>query len=532
MLTEFPRTGMQVQYPIFKPMPFRPVGGMVRFEPGDSIPPEASPDMMNCAVYEGNLRRRPGYVQFPAGAPSIGGPVLGLYSTQDNTGATHLIATWAEGVVKWAGGEWTPLTGPALTGSEQEPFVFAQSQEAIVFSQGRDPVMIHDLVPSNLTYGALNASFCPPARFLERWASRLFIGHTIEGGKTLPFRIRRPIANDHTNWTGTGSGFTEVDSEPHQLRGLKKLGSQLVLYTENGIWVATQQVISAAPYTIDQKVPGVGVLCERTLVEIPGLGHGFVGNGDVFLYPGGSAVQGLAMPIRDRIFQTISPSFLRQSFGTVIEDLKEAVFFIPTAGELTADTPWAFNYNRNIWYPWKVSGVLCSALHRLDDTVTIDQLQGTIDEQVWIFDARALQAAFPAHITGHTDGKIYKWGPYSSDNGAAIPCRWTSKDFTSSDVDPSKPVSNITLRQLDITYEDTGTSPVLRFYFSEDGGSTWDGPFPVTLQSKGGVGIQDTTLSHQTTASSIRFKFEHESIQTTFSIRNFTPVFEMREQLF
>jgi len=181
---------------------------MMVFEPGTKLPNEASPDMVNCQVFEGTLRKRFGYTQFPAGAASIGGVVMGLYSTQDDESNTHLIATYPAGAAKLVAGVWAAMTGPALTGSSLAFFQFETSQNAIVFSQGVDQVMKHDISTANTVYAILNAN-CPAARYLTRFADRLFIAHTVEGGATKPFRIRRSVAADHTDWVGIGSGFVQ-----------------------------------------------------------------------------------------------------------------------------------------------------------------------------------------------------------------------------------------------------------------------------------------------------------------------------------
>ena len=115
---------------------------------------------------------------------------------------------------------WNALTGTALTGGDTQWFSFETSQNSIVFCQGVDKIQRHDISTVSTAYAVLNAN-APITRYLTRFANRLIAAYTIEGGVSKPFRIRRPVADDHTNWTGSGSGFTDQTEYPFQLRGIR-----------------------------------------------------------------------------------------------------------------------------------------------------------------------------------------------------------------------------------------------------------------------------------------------------------------------
>ena len=216
-MIETKRRSRQVQYPQFKAVPIRPTGGMFKFDQEGEIPPNASPDMGNCYVFEGRLCKRPGYSMFPVGMTAFNSMVMGIYATQDDEYNTHLIACSQDDVYKhdFTLNTWSALTGGPLTGGDTQWFSFETSQNSIVFCQGADKIQRHDISALSTTYAVLNAN-APIARYLTRFADRLMAGYTVEGGISKPFRIRRPVASDHTNWVGAGSGFTEQTEYPYQ----------------------------------------------------------------------------------------------------------------------------------------------------------------------------------------------------------------------------------------------------------------------------------------------------------------------------
>lgn len=510
----------------------RPTGGMIAEEPGVRIPMDMSPDMLNCSVIQGTLRKRFGYALFPAGMSALTSAVMGIYSTQDDESNTHLVCCTTTKLVKLLSGAWSVLTGPSLTGSTGTPFQFETSQNSIVFSQGVDQVMRHDISTATTTYAVLNAN-CPPARYLTRFADRLFIAYTVESGATKPYRVRRSVAANHADWTGVGSGFTDISESPYHIRGIKKLGAQMAVYTEGSVWLATRTGVPSAPAQFDPKSDGTGLYAERSISALPDGTHEFLGTDDAYLFNGAQPNR-IAQLVRAQIFGEITTVSLRKMFSQTLPDTQEYLFFIVSGGGTSAgftNKVWVNNWARAIWYPWAVNGMTCSTLYRIDNTKTIDQLVGTIDEQVYEIDSRFVSQAFPVMLTGDEGGFTYQWGPqYLSDNGASILCRWTSRDFESDDLDPDARPSYITLRGVGIVYRDVGSPFTLNFYFSTNGGQSWLGPYAKNIVPSGSGGFKETFLGQQVTGKRVRFKFEQESSTQTFDIATLNPVFEMRAE--
>jgi len=442
---------------------------------------------------------------------------------------THIYAAWAQGIAKYneATKAWDICTGPVLTGSNDKLFSWDTSQNSVVFSRGKDQVM---RVPFNLTYAILNAN-CPPALYLCRFADRLFLGSTVEGGTTRGFRVRRCVANDHTDWVGVGSGFHDLTETPHQVRAMKKLGTRLAVYTIRNVHIGTRTGIPGAPVGFEPALLGVGMLSGHTLKDIDEL-HVFLSNHG-FMQFNGSQIAAIDLQLGDAIASTFNASGIDRNFSEVMFDSHEYVTFLCTGASPQPDTAWVYHWSRQAWYPWQVDGPTCSTVHRLDFSPTIDSLIGTIDEQNWEFDSRVMQKTYPAMLTGDKDGKVYQWSAqYSSDAGRPIFTRWTSRDFTGDDLGQqslaqvSMAGQQITLKRLEFDYL-SGSPFTLNFYFSTNGGVTWDGPHPVVRPGESG-GLLTGDLPYQVTGNKIRFKFEHTSATESWQIAKFTLWFERK----
>ena len=520
------KRSVQVAYPVKRTFEIRPVAGMFDQEPAQEIPLGGSPDMVNCYVLSGLLRKRPGYAQWKTDNAAIGSSVVGIYSTQDEENNTHLFAVHPTGLAKYNSStlSWDAMTGTALTGGASQLFSFENSQNSMVFSQGVDQVMRMPFTGS--AYAILNAS-CPATKFLTRFADRLFLAYTLESAVSKPFRIRRCVAQDHTDWTGVGSGFTDLAEFPYHIRQIRKLGTMVAVYTEHNIWfgIRTEQV--ASPARFEPKITDLGLYAAFTLAGA-GETHLFLGNDDIYQLTDAGQLVPVGRQVRDSIFSELNAAALAQMFGVTLSDTQEYVCFVCTGSDTTPGKAWVYNWSRQTWYPWTFSGPKCGTIHRLDDTITIDSLVGTIDAQTWEFDSRLVQAAYPSLLTGHTDGKIYQWSTtYAADAGSAISCRWTSKDFTAADLDPLAEGRQITLTRLTISYKDTGASATLSLEYSTDGGNSWSSADSVTLTGSSG-GFREVTTWRQVTGNKIRFRFRHSSATETFQIAAFYPTLELR----
>jgi hypothetical protein len=507
----------------------RPVQGMWTFDPAQHVPDGASPDMYNFHVYSGVLRKRPGFRKY--GNVQPGSPITGVSSVQDNNGQTYLFATTATNLWWYnpATDIWEVMSGPELTGTNDDLFSFEVSENCLVFCQGIDNIMC---LPLGTTTYAILSPEALPAKYLCRWNGRLYAGHTLESTLRLPYRLRWPVFNDHTNWTGLGSGFVDLTDEPTSIRQLRKLLSTMVIYNEKSVYSMTATGLATPPHQIDLVVKNLGLYSPFSVWEY-NIQHFLLAtdNGHIF---NGMHLVPMFTPIRDTMYNELNPTSQFTNFGIVLYESQEYVCFVSVDEFSVPNKAWAFNFTRGIVYPWTfVKGHKCACMHKLDSqSPMIQDLIGTIAEQTYPIMSSFLLETYPAMMTGHENGTIYRWGlAFPNDDGAPISSRWCSRDFTARDIDPILDNRMVTLRGVGVKYLDQGTPFTLDFYYSTNYGSAWQGPYTMVLGGQAAWTIDDAFLSQQITGKRVRFKFEHTSDTERPVIIELSPVLESRGQM-
>lgn len=515
--------------PVRRTLPITPNKGMWTLDPADRIPDGASPDMLNFQLYQGYIRKRPGYAKFQSGSTFPGGSITGVVSAQQTAGGRALYVTNLVGLYKYnhSTQNFDAQTGPALTGSASELFSFEVSQNCLVFSQGVDNIM--SLPLTGTVYAVLSAD-AKPAKYLTRWNQRLYTAFTLEGGVPAPFRVRWPVNGDHTNWTGVGSGFVDLSDDVYQLKGIRKILDVLAAYTEKGVFLGSKTGVATSPANFALQVKDIGLASPFTL-QGRNVQHFMIGTDDFYLFDSGQ-MQAVATQVRQTIFAELDPSQQDTNFGLLFYDTQEYGAFIKTLANTTK--AWVYNWIRQAVYPWQFASSLftCACLHILDSSTTIADLVGTIASQTWVIGSLTLSANFPIPILGGNDGKVYFLGNgILADDGAAFTCRWTSKDYTARDIEEGAENLMITMNGVGFEYVDPGTQFTLNFSFSIDRGQTWTGPFPVTVGG-GPVGSFGDAMctAYQATGKRVRFKVENATTDENPQIASFAVDLELRRQ--
>jgi hypothetical protein len=516
--------------PVSRVIPIRPIKGMWTFDIAQDCPSGASPDMLNFQLFQGYIRKRPGYGRYQTGSAFPGGSITGVASAQLSAGTRSLYATNATGLYKYNTGttSWDVQTGPALTGSATDLFSFEVSQNNLVFSQLVDNIMALPL--TGTVYAVINAN-AKPSRSLTRWNQRLYTGFTVEGGSFTPFRVRWSAYQDHTDWVGVSSGFADMTDDVYQVRYLRKLLDTLCVYTEKGIFLATRTGVATSPADFSLQVKDVGLLSPFSLQGHNVL-HFFLGTDNIYMF-NGTQLSPLAMAVRTTIFSDLNASAVLRNFGLLLYDSQEYCCFIVTGSNSACGKAWVYNWARDAVYPWQfaTAELTCGCLHYLDSGVTIAQLSGTIASQTWVLGAATLTSNVPIPILGSSAGRVLSLvAGILSDDGAAFTCRWTSKDYTARDISPEYGNEMVTMKDVAFTYVDPGSQFTLQFYFSIDRGVSWSGPYPVSVGG-GSVGaFGDAMCTQQSTGKRVRFKIENTTINELPQVAAFEVTLELRKQ--
>lgn len=181
-------------------------------------------------------------------------------------------------------------------------------------------------------------------------------------------------------------------------------------------------------------------------------------------------------------------------------------FFISSIGPWILDTLWIYNYQTNSWACWRMplTGFgYDSAL----TSYTIADLTGTVEEQLWRFDDKLLEALSPTNLIGGMDGQIYEISSayqrdYEGFNNSAILAYWQSKDF-----DLGNPELDKTFSRLVIRHEISHPATAVTVSISTNSGITWQDQV-ITIRQ----GYTETYADFFVTGSQGRFKVQTEGV--------------------
>src|SRR5690348_4926978 len=154
-LNEFPITG--------------PFGGIQSELPATEIEQLGFVDSTNVIFRKGVAYVRPSFTALP-NFPVSQEPVLAIPSFYNKNGVQIQAVLTPTRLLQWIGGNWTPITGPAFTGSASQLFSWDVVGQQLCFSQGADKIFLWDGVAA--TYASSSAS-APAALYMAEIALHL-----------------------------------------------------------------------------------------------------------------------------------------------------------------------------------------------------------------------------------------------------------------------------------------------------------------------------------------------------------------------
>ena len=243
-----------------------------------------------------NLNIRFGRYQARNGVSVVGlkatSPLLYALDARLSDGGTSTIRFTEAGVETLIAGVWTAVAGDAFTGLQSAAFALCGWGDTVIFSGG---------------IGGLNSlSFNPDTNAAIAGSPSGCIHLTVFGGRVIASlntnRIQWSVKDDSTDWSGLGSGFEDLKSEPG---GKNDTQTAVVPITDqiaycirsNSVWQVSLTGDFDAPLNFSMLMEGIGSRYPQTCVGIP-QGVICVGdNGNVWLI-GPSGVKDIGQPIR------------------------------------------------------------------------------------------------------------------------------------------------------------------------------------------------------------------------------------------
>jgi len=232
-------------------------GGLVTNASDTELELAQSPSLLNCI--EG-LNGRLGFSTLNASAIATGSS-NGIWDFGKDANTRYLIAVWGNNLFKMdygAGtpdGTWDDITEPMV---EDDIWEFDNfSGNAIMCSWSQGAMLTWD----GITATAGSVSGAPSGAHLAVWENMVLVGNI--NGK--PDRVQRSALGSHTDWSGVGSGWTDIrTTSDHGVRALRALMGRMYIFKKKSIHRMTY--LGGSPIVqVKEVVSGTGTIASRTV---------------------------------------------------------------------------------------------------------------------------------------------------------------------------------------------------------------------------------------------------------------------------
>ena len=373
--------------------------GIHRTESRDKRPGGSYLVAENARVRDDWIGRRPGTVEFMAGLKPNSNPVLKIV-----TAYLDRDIHWAVRVTKntihaaRSVDAWVAFTGDAgafsginrrITTTMFQRWMFLASPHAQLMS----------IDFSNYTFKSVAGA--PKAAFVVAYGDRVVCGNC---STTSQGHISTMI-----KWSGNGNPFewdpledesageNILDSAPSdygdEITGLAVVGTTLVILRERSIWLVERNPVASNPFRFVPFIAGFGCDLPYTVASIPGgVVYADRRTNGVFLFAPGREPQRISRPVEDQLFADIDVSTYVEAAYDPFEMEYHLGLNVPNV-LLNADgstlttsfitKTWVYNLKTQAWtYDIGPEVSTIGNSYSLHDLVMIDELTGTIDQQV------------------------------------------------------------------------------------------------------------------------------------------------------
>lgn len=365
----------------------------------DKRPGGSGLDAKNARSREDWIGRRPGTVEFIPGAKPDGNPILAvgtIYLDRD--------VRWVLRVTKSnlhaarSADAWIDFAGDPteLQGIDKRVKITQMLRWGFVASPHKQIVSVDF---SNQTYAAIAGA--PKAKFLVSYADRLVAANvSIPLAGHVSTMMMWSANGDPFEWDplkDESAGSNPLDSAPSdygdEITGLAVIGTMLVILRERSLWVVERQPIAADPFRFIPLLAGYGCDLPYTVASIPGgVIYADRRSNGVYMFRPGSLPQIISEPIKNELYKDIAeskwiqgafdPYEMEYHLGLNVPGVMREVDGTLLVSEYITKT-WVFNLKTQAWtYDIGPEATTIGNVYSLHDLVMIDELTGTIDEQV------------------------------------------------------------------------------------------------------------------------------------------------------
>lgn len=140
---------------------------------------------------------------------------------------------------------------------------------------------------------------------------------------------------DYTDWTPsitTGCGNLRVYDTPGDIRGLRRLGANAVVYKENSMYLGVNSY-SSALWGFNLIADDIGAVSQEAIVST-GAAHYFLGNNDFWFYDGSGRPQSIGAGVKEYFFNDCNNEFVYRVRGAYDRNNQCIYWYYPTGSTL------------------------------------------------------------------------------------------------------------------------------------------------------------------------------------------------------
>ena len=392
-------------------------------------------------------------------------------------------------------------------GTATDKFCSEINDEKFCFSQGVDNILFWD--GSATTVAALSAD-CPACKSMTNFAGRLVLGNTTESGTAYPHRVRWPVLNSNTDWTGTGSGFEDLNESVDPIINLDTLYNQLIVYKRDRIIHGKQTGYTqpAISFFGTKRLESVGLIAHGGLLN-KGDVHYFIAEDSIYTYDG-STLTDVGELIRQEFYDQLNPDKADQILTFFIEEFDEWWIFIPKAPSTTLLNAWVLNLAKGTFSTASFATAITAVGYYSR------QASYTYDTSPWIFDAapgryddRRGLAGDVMNLVALSTYKTYNFTDEAVDDaGANIDIDIQTPDFTPQyfEIPDGR---NLIFTEIEVGYF-AAVDETIVVSISVDGGITWEQAQSITFSAGSTQELQHKSITFWITGKAGRVRFQRD----------------------
>lgn len=284
-----------------------------------------SPELDIVRFHKGIVKKDYGFASF---ANVSSERAMLIYNYLQTDGDEYLILMTDDAAYQLSSGSWSMITSSDIfTGDGDDMFYATTMENLFIVTNGNDAIQEWN----GSAWATLSGLASVTAKFVEQFYNHLIIANTVESGTAHPMRIKWSIVGDPETYTGTGSGFIDIEDTQDHITGLKTLGDKLFVFKQSSIWEVIH-IGGTDVFDLRLISDSVGTYAGRSIVST-GTVLIFFGADGIYLFDGLN-VEKISDPLFTYLFETgqhvINNSKLNRAHAIYYKQFEEYILVLPT----------------------------------------------------------------------------------------------------------------------------------------------------------------------------------------------------------